>query len=125
MKKESTGRKFHVTVKGSKGDDPPKEEQWETTLRTTRVDVEAAEFRGRRVSLWELLHCRYIPEQSREELLELYRAGELSLEQVRAAVSTMVSRAAAARAGPGEPGSDHRAGPGEPGNGHRAGPGEP
>ncbi|XP_056340923.1 epiplakin [Oenanthe melanoleuca] len=81
MKKESMGRKFHVTVKGAKGDDPPKEEPWETTLRTTRVDVEAAEFRGRRVSLWELLHCRYIPEQSREELLELYRAGELSLEQ--------------------------------------------
>ncbi|NXQ51411.1 EPIPL protein, partial [Catharus fuscescens] len=78
------------------GGDPPREEPWETTLKTTRIDVGAAEFRGHKVSLWELLHSRYIPEEGREELLELYRAGELSLEQVRMAVSTMVSRAAAA-----------------------------
>ncbi|NWY65896.1 PLEC protein, partial [Erithacus rubecula] len=122
-----------VTVKGSNqdpvraaegGDDPPKEEPWETTLKTTRVDVEAAEFRGRKVSLWELLHCRYMAEESREELLELYREGQLSLQQVRAAVSTIVSRAAAAaaRAGPGEPGSGHRAEPAGPGSDHRAEP---
>ncbi|NXD45909.1 EPIPL protein, partial [Copsychus sechellarum] len=122
-----------VTVKGSNrdpgtaaegGDDPPKDEPWETTLKTTMVHVEAAEFRGHRVSLWELLHCRYIPEEGREELLELYRAGELSLEQVRAAVSTMVSRAAAAAAGagPAEPGSGPGAEPVGTGSGHKAEP---
>ncbi|NXR29834.1 EPIPL protein, partial [Cinclus mexicanus] len=81
---------------GQEGDNPPKEEPWETTLKTTMVDVEAAEFRGHKVSLWDLLHSRYIPEENRRELLELYQAGELTLEQVKTVVSTIVTRAAAA-----------------------------
>ncbi|XP_032921864.1 epiplakin [Catharus ustulatus] len=122
LKKESTARKFQITVKGSSqdpvtaaegGGDPPREEPWETTLKTTRIDVGAAEFRGHKVSLWELLHSRYIPEEGREELLELYRAGELSLEQVRMAVSTMSDL----RAEPGGAGSDPRAGSVAPGSG--------
>ncbi|NXB55013.1 PLEC protein, partial [Leucopsar rothschildi] len=96
-----------ITVKSSnqdpvtaarEGDNPLKEEPWETTLKTTKIRVQAAEFGGHEVSLWDLLQSRFIPEESREELLELYRAGELSLEQVRTVVSTIVSRAAAARA---------------------------
>ncbi|NXR57178.1 EPIPL protein, partial [Hippolais icterina] len=73
-----------------------KEEPWETTLKTTVVNVEAGEFRGHKVSLWDLLHSRYIPEVNRKELLELYEAGELTLEQVKMVVTTIVTRAAAA-----------------------------
>ncbi|NXI20668.1 EPIPL protein, partial [Irena cyanogastra] len=87
-----------VTAAGHEGDEPPKEEPWETTLKTTMVEVEAAEFRGHKVTLWDLLHSRYIPEESRKELLEVYQAGELTLEQVKTAVSTIVTRAAAAAA---------------------------
>ncbi|NXY11879.1 EPIPL protein, partial [Pteruthius melanotis] len=87
-----------VTAAGEEGDDPPKEQPWETALKTTVVDIEAGEFRGHKVSLWDLLHCRYIPEENRKELLELYEAGELTLEQVRSVVSTIVTRAAAAAA---------------------------
>ncbi|XP_058670957.1 epiplakin [Ammospiza caudacuta] len=105
-KKESAGRKLHITVKssskdpvtaaGEEGDDkPPREEAWKTTLKTTMVHVEAPEFQGRQVSLWDLLHSRYIPQENRRELLELYEAGELSLEQVRTVVTTIVTRTAA------------------------------
>ncbi|XP_048185186.1 epiplakin [Corvus hawaiiensis] len=104
-KKESTGRKFQITVKssnqdtltaaGEEGDDPPKEEPWETALKTTVVDIEVGEFRGHKVSLWDLLHSHYIPEENRKELLELYEAGELTLEQVKTVASTIVTRAAA------------------------------
>ncbi|NXI06485.1 EPIPL protein, partial [Pachycephala philippinensis] len=80
------------------GDDPPKEEPWETALKTTVVDVEAGEFQGHKVSVWDLLHSHYIPEENRRELLELYEAGELTLEQVKTVVSTIVTRAAAAAA---------------------------
>ncbi|NWW97240.1 PLEC protein, partial [Rhynochetos jubatus] len=66
-----------------KDDDPPREEPWETALKTTVVDVEVGEFEGRKVSVWDLLHSRYIPEENRKELLELFRAGELTLEQVK------------------------------------------
>ncbi|NWU38911.1 EPIPL protein, partial [Hylia prasina] len=93
-----------------------KEEPWKTTLKTTAVHVEAGEFRGHKVSLWDLLHSRYIPEENRKELLELYEAGELSLEQVKTVVTTIVTRAAAGeRAEP----------PGAPGEGPRAEPGAP
>ncbi|XP_063014710.1 epiplakin-like [Melospiza melodia melodia] len=106
-KKESAGRKLHITVKssskdpvtaaGEEGDDkPPREEAWKTTLKTTMVHVEAPEFQGRQVSLWDLLHSHYIPQENRRELLELYEAGELSLEQVRTIVTTIVTRTAAA-----------------------------
>ncbi|NXQ23225.1 EPIPL protein, partial [Peucedramus taeniatus] len=88
----------HVTAAGEEGDNPPKEERWKTTLKTTMVEVEAAEFRGHKVSLWDLLHSRYIPEENRKELLELYEAGELTLEQVKTVVTTIVTKAAAAAA---------------------------
>ncbi|NXO19495.1 EPIPL protein, partial [Oriolus oriolus] len=85
-----------ATAAGEEGDDPPKEEPWETTLKTTVVDMDVGEFRGHKVSLWDLLHSHYIPEENRKELLELYEAGELTLEQVKTVVSTIVTRAAAA-----------------------------
>ncbi|NWZ90561.1 EPIPL protein, partial [Nesospiza acunhae] len=85
-----------VTAAGEESDKPPKEEPWKTTLKTTMVHVDAAEFRGHEVSLWDLLHSRYIPEENRRELLEVYEAGELSLEQVRTVVTTIVTRRAAA-----------------------------
>ncbi|NWW69531.1 EPIPL protein, partial [Climacteris rufus] len=100
-----------VTGVGEKDDDPSKEEPWETALKTTVVDIEVGEFRGHKVSVWDLLHSQYIPEENRRELLELFEAGELTLEQVKTVVSTIVTRAAAAaaRAEPAAPGSDPRA----------------
>ncbi|NXQ92662.1 PLEC protein, partial [Nyctibius grandis] len=50
------------------------------------------------VSVWDLLHSKYIPEENRKELLELYQAGELTLEQVKTVVSTIVTKAEAASA---------------------------
>ncbi|NXF14150.1 EPIPL protein, partial [Smithornis capensis] len=72
-----------VTAAGQEGDNPPKAEPWESALKTTVVDVEVGEFQGHKVSLWDLLHSQYIPEENRKELLELYQAGELTLEQVK------------------------------------------
>ncbi|XP_067148666.1 epiplakin [Apteryx mantelli] len=92
-KRESTSRKFLVADAHS-----PIEEPWETTLKTTAVDMEVGEFRGHKVSVWDLLHSKYIPEENRKELLELYEGGELTLEQVKTVVSTIVSKAEAARA---------------------------
>ncbi|XP_010140682.1 PREDICTED: epiplakin-like [Buceros rhinoceros silvestris] len=106
-KKESTNRQFLVSVKasnkatgsaaGEKDDDSSKEEPWQTALKTTVIDMEVGEFRGHRVSVWDLLHSKYIPEENRKELLELYQAGELTLEQVKTVVSTIVTKAEAAR----------------------------
>ncbi|NXS54718.1 EPIPL protein, partial [Brachypteracias leptosomus] len=87
-----------VSAAGDKDDHSSKEEPWETALRTTVVDMEVGEFRGHKVSVWDLLHSKYIPEKSRKELLELYQAGELTLDQVETVVSTIVAKAEAAKA---------------------------
>ncbi|NXM37318.1 EPIPL protein, partial [Oxyruncus cristatus] len=87
-----------VPVAGEESDKPPKEEPCETALKTTMVDVEVGEFQGHKVSVWDLLHSQYIPEENRKELLELYEAGELTLEQVKTVVTTIVTKAVAARA---------------------------
>ncbi|NXX09910.1 EPIPL protein, partial [Larus smithsonianus] len=93
-----TSDKDTVSAAGEKDGDSPKEEPWEKALKTTVVDMEVGEFRGHKISVWDLLHSKYIPEENRKELLELYQAGELTLEQVKMVVSTIVTKAEAARA---------------------------
>ncbi|NXG72757.1 EPIPL protein, partial [Baryphthengus martii] len=93
-----TSKEDPVSAAREKDDDSPKEEPWETALKTTVVDMEVGEFRGQKVSVWDLLHSKYIPKENRKELLELYQAGELTLEQVKTVVSTIVTKAEAARA---------------------------
>ncbi|NXY24845.1 PLEC protein, partial [Atrichornis clamosus] len=93
-----SSNKDTVTGAGEEGDELPKEEPWKTALKTTVVDMEVGEFCGRKVSVWDLLHSHYIPEENRKELLGLYEAGELTLEQVKTVVCTIVTRAAAAAA---------------------------
>ncbi|NXH23448.1 PLEC protein, partial [Bucco capensis] len=83
---------------GEKHGDSSREEPWETALRSTVVDMEAGELQGRKVSVWDLLHSKYIPEENRKELLELFQAGELTLEQVETVVRAIVTKAEAARA---------------------------
>ncbi|NXK57288.1 EPIPL protein, partial [Chauna torquata] len=93
-----TSSKDTAPAAGEKDADSSKEETWETALKTTVVDMEAGELRGHKVSVWDLLHSKYIPEENRKELLELYQAGELTLEQVKTVVSTIVAKAEEARA---------------------------
>ncbi|NWV30451.1 EPIPL protein, partial [Origma solitaria] len=111
-----SSNKDTATAAGEEDDDSPEEEPWETTLKTTVVNIEVGEFQGHKVSLWDLLHSRYIPEENRKELLELYEAGELTLEQVKTVVTTIVTKAAAAaaRAEPAAPVNDPRAEPAAP-----------
>ncbi|NWV02074.1 PLEC protein, partial [Upupa epops] len=85
------------TAAAQKDPDFSKEEPWERALKTTVVDMDVGQFRGQKVSVWDMLHSQYIPEENRKELLELYRAGELTLEQVKTVVSTIITKAEAAR----------------------------
>ncbi|NXS96264.1 EPIPL protein, partial [Jacana jacana] len=87
-----------VSAAGEKDDDSTKAEAWEKALKTTVVDMEVGEFRGHKVSVWDLLHSKYIPKENRKELLELYQGGVLTLEQVKMVVRTIVTKAEAARA---------------------------
>ncbi|NWR39383.1 EPIPL protein, partial [Tachuris rubrigastra] len=80
-----------VTVAGEEGDKSPKEEPCETALKSTVVDMEVGEFRGHKVSLWDLLFSDYIPKGQREELLELYREGTLTIQELLSTTSSLVT----------------------------------
>ncbi|XP_048693221.2 epiplakin [Caretta caretta] len=68
----------------------PQDEQAEKTLRLATVDVSVGEFQGRKVSVWELLFSKYLSEEKRQEVLEKYRAGTMTLEELVRILTTIV-----------------------------------
>ncbi|NWW12100.1 EPIPL protein, partial [Oreocharis arfaki] len=74
------------------------EQQLRKSLKSATVRVTAGEFRGQNVSVLDLLFSKYVPQGKRQELLELYRAGILTTEQVATVVTTIVNRTEAANA---------------------------
>ncbi|KAK9402781.1 epiplakin-like [Crotalus adamanteus] len=64
----------------------------EEALKSRMVEVTAAAFHGRKVSVWEVLHSKYIPEEKRKELLQLYQSGILTIDQMETVVSAIVNK---------------------------------
>ncbi|NXK00696.1 EPIPL protein, partial [Corythaixoides concolor] len=87
-----TSDKDTVSVAGE-DDDSSKEEPWKTALKTTVVDMEMSmdESQGRQVSVWDLLFSDYIPKEKRQELLELYRAGTLTIQELVSTTGSIVT----------------------------------
>ncbi|XP_031462236.1 epiplakin [Phasianus colchicus] len=63
-------------------------------LQTARTSVSAGLFHGQSVTLWELLFSRYVPERRRQDLLRKYKAGTLSISEMTALLTSIVSGAA-------------------------------
>ncbi|XP_077208970.1 epiplakin-like [Paroedura picta] len=81
---------------GDEDEDGDKEDQdKDKALKSRMVSVAVSEFRGRKVSLWDLLHSRYVPEKKRKEILKLYRIGILSTDQMETVITAIVARVAA------------------------------
>nr|XP_056710552.1 epiplakin-like [Euleptes europaea] len=74
------------------------QEELEKTLKSRMVKVSAGEYRGRKVSVWDLLHSKYIPEEKQKELLKLCRSGILSTDQMEMVVTAMVTKIEEVRA---------------------------
>ncbi|NXS23225.1 EPIPL protein, partial [Mystacornis crossleyi] len=90
------------------------EQQLRKSLKSATVRVTAGEFRGQNISVLDLLFSKYVPQGKRQELLELYRAGILTTEQVATVVTTIVNRTEAANAAlAANARSPHRAAAGE------------
>ncbi|KAM4630362.1 epiplakin [Polymixia lowei] len=58
------------------------DEQTELTFMSKIVDINAGKFQGKQVPLWEVLFSEYISEQKREQLLQQYRNGAMTIEEV-------------------------------------------
>ncbi|XP_072266698.1 epiplakin [Pyxicephalus adspersus] len=54
------------------------------------VEVNTGEFKGQKVSLWSLLHSKYITEEKRNELLEKYKSGTLTADEILKIILTII-----------------------------------
>ncbi|XP_065686249.1 epiplakin [Patagioenas fasciata] len=66
----------------------------QTALENTKVSVAAGKFKGKSVSLWELLFSDYIQAQQRAALAQQYLAGTLSMQELGKAVSATIEEMA-------------------------------
>ncbi|OCT75149.1 hypothetical protein XELAEV_18034139mg [Xenopus laevis] len=74
-----------IKDKEVKGDEGVKQ-----TLEQKFVDVSVGEFKGQQVSMWVLLYSKYISEEKRKELLEKYKSGTLTLEEMLRIITTII-----------------------------------
>ncbi|XP_078542702.1 epiplakin [Lissotriton helveticus] len=59
-------------------------------LESKIIDISVGEFRGQKLSLWELLNSKYISEEKMKELLEKYQSGTITLEQLVTIIITII-----------------------------------
>ncbi|XP_055368808.1 plectin a isoform X7 [Betta splendens] len=60
------------------------------TLNQATMELEYGPFRGRKVTIWEIIHSEYITEEQRIELIRQYRLGQVTIEKLIKIVITMV-----------------------------------
>eukprot|EP00079_Xenopus_tropicalis_P019894 XP_012810130.1 PREDICTED: epiplakin isoform X1 [Xenopus tropicalis] len=97
-KRNSLLNKHQVTVETLKGDimkligekEVKGDEEVKQTLELKFMDVRVGKFKGQQVSLWVLLHSKYISEEKRKELLEKYKSGTLTLEEMFRIIITII-----------------------------------
>uniref|UniRef100_A0A8D2J2S8 Epiplakin 1 n=1 Tax=Varanus komodoensis TaxID=61221 RepID=A0A8D2J2S8_VARKO len=68
----------------------PRDGELESALRAVTVDVPVGDFQGSRCSVWELLFSRYVTADQRHELLESFRAGSLTPEDLVQRITTLI-----------------------------------
>ncbi|XP_028277647.1 plectin a isoform X4 [Parambassis ranga] len=74
----------------------PKEEKQITEAKTKEAFNQATmelgygPFKGRKVTIWEIIHSEYITEEQRIELIRQYRMGQVTIEKLIKIVITMV-----------------------------------
>uniref|UniRef100_A0A672THB4 Epiplakin 1 n=1 Tax=Strigops habroptila TaxID=2489341 RepID=A0A672THB4_STRHB len=88
-----TGLRRQVTASDLQEQEQEREQELERSLQSRTVEVPASGFRGRKVSLWELLFSRYVCEAKRQELLGLLRAGSLALDELAGLLTALVQEA--------------------------------
>ncbi|XP_034017103.1 plectin a isoform X5 [Thalassophryne amazonica] len=74
----------------------PKEDRHITETKTKEalgkatMELDYGPFKGRKVTIWEIIHSEYITEEQRLELIRQYRIGQVTIEKLINIVITMV-----------------------------------
>ncbi|XP_062342512.1 plectin a isoform X6 [Osmerus eperlanus] len=64
--------------------------QAKEALNHATLELQYGPFKGRRVTIWEIIHSHYITEEKRIELIQLYRTGFMTIEKMMKIVVTMI-----------------------------------
>ncbi|XP_046874484.1 plectin a [Hypomesus transpacificus] len=64
--------------------------QAKDALNHATLELQYGPFKGRRVTIWEIIHSQYITEEKRIELIQLYRTGYITIEKMMKIVVTMI-----------------------------------
>ncbi|KAM9738579.1 plectin a isoform 4-T4 [Menidia menidia] len=59
-------------------------------LNQSTMELDYGPFKGRKVTIWEIIHSEYITEEQRIELIRQYRTGQVTIERLIKIVITMV-----------------------------------
>ncbi|XP_075995381.1 plectin a isoform X3 [Genypterus blacodes] len=80
----------------SKKASKPKEDHKATEAKTKEalnqatMELEFGPYKGRKVTIWEIIHSEYITEEQRIELIRQYKMGHVTIEKLITIVVTMV-----------------------------------
>ncbi|RXM31482.1 hypothetical protein EOD39_6946 [Acipenser ruthenus] len=73
-----------------------KEEQTHSDIQTKEalnqatVEVQSGPFKGKRVTIWEIINSEYLTEEQRIELIRQYRTGKVTMEKIIKIVITII-----------------------------------
>ncbi|MGH0162830.1 UNVERIFIED_CONTAM: hypothetical protein FKN15_043559 [Acipenser sinensis] len=73
-----------------------KEEQTRSDIQTKEalnqatVEVQSGPFKGKRVTIWEIINSEYLTEEQRIELIRQYRTGKVTMEKIIKIVITII-----------------------------------
>uniref|UniRef100_A0A8C5Q2R8 Epiplakin 1 n=1 Tax=Leptobrachium leishanense TaxID=445787 RepID=A0A8C5Q2R8_9ANUR len=82
---------YLLDVTDTKSSSPVKSQ---TLLQSRTIQVTTGYFKGKNVSVWELLYSKYISAEKQEELLKKFTSGILSLEELITILITIIKQTA-------------------------------
>ncbi|XP_019910984.2 plectin a isoform X1 [Esox lucius] len=75
----------------SKDEQQYTEDQSKDALNQTTMELQFGPFKGRKVTIWEIINSEYITETQRIELIRQYRTGTVTIERMITIMVTMIN----------------------------------
>ncbi|XP_041963760.1 plectin isoform X27 [Alosa sapidissima] len=67
------------------------ESQTKDAMSQATMEVDSGPFKGRKVTIWEMLNSEYLTDEQREDLIRQYRSGKITIERIIKIVITVVN----------------------------------
>lgn len=79
-----------VTEKAAQGERTYTDAETKELFSTSNIDVPFGKFKGKTVTIWEVINSEYFTEEQRRELIRQYKSGKITVEKIIKIVITVV-----------------------------------